>query len=202
MKNLNIRIARPDDVAHKKATAKRCRWIAGRANFPTDFWDVYQHLYGNRKNLICFARDEKWELWAYSIFQYIERAEMLYVHGIIIHPDYQSTGLSKKMILTVAEKAHPKYIMARTHNPRIYEMMSKLAEGSIYPNHNTAIPKEIMEIVRSCEGTKDANENMVIKNAYPDEKISQSVKDLSFCGKIFDQIGKNDAVAVLAEFNS
>ena len=129
----------------------------------------------------------------WSICEFSEQA-------IVLHPKAQGHGLSTKMIKTIAEEVKTRYLTAKTHNPRVYETLTKLAcgEGGFYPKIDTNIPESVYELVRKNEFISMADENLIVIEAYPDEKIMQSFRNRDIF-RIFKHLNKHDAQAIVVK---
>lgn len=189
----------PADFRNKDAIAKQCLEVANAAKFPTDYDDVFSHLFGNEGYTICMAYDDNAMLGGFSIFAKLEDINTLYLHGIVLHPRAQGKGLSSKMIQKVIDENDLKFLSARTHNPRTFETLAKFARSTseYYPNaDDMKIPKYIYELVRNNPFTSDADELMICRNAYPDEKIAQSFRDERI-SSVFKRLNTTDAQVIV-----
>ncbi len=189
----------PKDFSGKEEITKRCLEIANKARFPTDYQDMYEHLFTNEKAELFMIVDEKGQIYGFATCDNIATKSNTYLHGIIIHPDIQGMGFSLKLLKEIISKDNNLYLTARTHNPRIYETMSKVAcdENCIFPQiRSGAIPDQIWDIVSSYPATKGADKDMVVRNAYPDEKIMQQVKDARI-QRIFQKLNPTDAQVIV-----
>ena len=196
-----MRFGIPSDFQNKKDIALECLEIANEAKFPTDYNDIFSHLFGNEDYLICMAFDKNNQLGGFSVFAKLEKIDTLYVHGIILHPRAQGKGLSLKMIETAIQNSNVTFISARTHNPRAFEALSKFAcsPNSYYPNvDNILIPKRIIELVKNNPFTCGTDELLIVRNAYPDEKISQSVRNKKIYN-IFKYLNTRDAQVIVVK---
>lgn len=191
----------PNDFRNKKDIAMQCLDVANAAQFSTDFDDVFSHLFGNENYMICFAFDQNNNLGGFSIFASLKDIDTVHLHGIVLHPRAQGEGLSSKMIKTVIENENPTFLTAKTHNPRIFETLSKFActPSDFYPNvENTNIPDSIYELVRNNEFIDTADEYLIVRNAYPDEKIAQSFRNPKILN-VFKRLNTFDAQAIVVK---
>lgn len=202
IKGWSIFIGSPKDFADKKQVTERCLEIANKASFPTDYQDMYEHLFGNvNAELFMLMNDEDGEIYGFVTCDNIVESSNTYIHGIIIHPDIQGMGFSLRLLDEIIKKDGNKYLTARTHNPRIYAMMSSAAyngnKSLVFPNityHD--VPKEIWDILHSHPDMVDADKYMIVRNAYPDEKVVQKVKDAHIYN-IFRRLNPTDAQAIV-----
>lgn len=196
-----IRFGVPKDFRDKEDIAMQCLDVANTAQFPTDFDDVFSHLFGNEDYKICMAFDEEEMLCGFSIFAKLEEIDTLHLHGIVLHPRAQGNGLSSKMISTVIESENPSFLTAKTHNPRMFETLAKFAcnPSSFYPNvDNSNIPEYIYELVRNNEFVSSADEYLIVRDAYPDEKISQTFRNKKI-SNVFKRLNTKDAQVVVVK---
>lgn len=194
-----ISFGTPANFKNKQEVTEECLSLSLKARFPTDYVDVYEHLFGNEDYLICMLYNNNGSIMGYSIFANLEEIEVLYLHGIVLHPLAQGKGFSKKMIEAAIEQVTPKFLSARTHNPRMFETLSAFARNRdcYYPNVFTnEIPNEIYELVGKNEFTAKADKLLIVRNAYPDEKITQSFKNENIA-KIFNRVNPNDAQVIV-----
>lgn len=191
----------PDDFRNKDDIASQCLDVANAAQFPTDFDDVFSHLFGDENYKICMAFDENDVLCGFSVFAKLEEIDTLHLHGIVLHPRAQGKGLSSKMIRTVIENDNPTFLTAKTHNPRMFETLSKFAcdQSSFYPNvDNVHIPESIYELVSNNEFVNTADEYLIVRNAYPDEKIAQSFRNEKI-SSVFKRLNTMDAQVIVVK---
>jgi len=188
----------PKDFLEKDRITKRCLEIANAAKFPTDYADMYEHLFTNEDAELFMVMDKNDEIYGFATCDNIAEYSNTYLHGIIIHPDIQGMGFSVKLLSEIIKKDGNRYFSARTHNPRIYEAMSRIAyKGIIFPQTDSEnIPKEIWNVIWSHSAMKDADRYMVVRNAYPDEKVIQSVVNADI-HKIFSKLNPKDAQVVV-----
>lgn len=188
----------PKDFLEKDKITKRCLEIANAAEFPTDYVDMYEHLFTNEDAELFIILDENDEIYGFATCDNIAEYSNTYLHGIIIHPDIQGRGFSIKLLCEIIKKDNNSYFSARTHNPRVYEMMSRIAyNGIIFPQANSEnIPKEIWNILSSHSAMKDADKDMIVRKAYPDEKVMQSVINADIYN-IFSKLNPKDAQVVV-----
>lgn len=186
---------------NKKELALQSLDVANAAHFPTDFDDVFSHLFANEEYIICTAFNENNSLDGFAVFAKLEDIDTLYLHGIVLHPRAQGKGLSLKMIQTVVESKNATFLSAKTHNPRMFETLSKFAcnPSEFYPNvDNSIIPEAIYELVRNNSFVDTADEYLIVREAYPDEKISQTFRNEKI-SYIFDRVNTKDAQVIVVK---
>lgn len=191
----------PADFADKGGIAQKCLQVANEAKFPTDYDDVYAHLFGEENYKICLIHDENGEICGFSIFAMLKEINTLHLHGIVLHPRAQGQGLSLKMVEKAIESESPMYLTAKTHNPRAFETLSKFAldESAYYPNADGAsIPDHIYNLVRKNEFVDTADGDLIVRNAYPDEKIAQSFRN-SGISRVFSRLNPFDAQVIVVK---
>ena len=111
-------------------------------------------------------------------------------------------GISKELIDYAIEKYQPDVVTAKTHNPRCFNTFASLGGGSysFYPN-DKEIPEVVREIVKSDNFINCSDENLIYRDAYPDEKIQQSKKN-PVVDLVFEKVGKYDAQSVVVVVNN
>ena len=192
---------KPADFSNKAVIAKQCLEIANAAKFPTDYDDVFSHLFGNENYTICMVYDDNNLIVGFSVFAKLEEINTLYLHGIVLHPKAQGKGLSFKMIQKIIDEANLSFLSARTRNPRMFETITKFACSSnyCYPNlDNKEIPAHIFKLVKNNPFTNDADELLICRNAYPDKKLTQSFRDKRI-SSIFKQLNAKDAQVIVVK---
>ena len=197
----NIFIGTPDDFEDKAQVTEQCLEIANKANFPTDYKDMYEHLFGNENAELYMVLNESGKIYGFATCDNIPESSNTYIHGIIIHPEIQGIGFGLMLIDEILKKNGNQFLTARTHNPRVYAMMSSVAYNGdanmVFPNINSCnIPEEIWSVVASHPDMENADEDMIVRNAYPDEKVSQKVRDENIYN-IFKKLSANDAQVVV-----
>ena len=201
--NWKISFGTPANFRDKRTIAEECLEVSKAAKFPTDYEDVFDHLFGNEAYHICILYNSEDRIMGFAIFANFKEINELYLHGIVLHPLAQGKGLSKKMIEAAIKNARPKYLSARTHNPRMFETLSSFAEmkNDFYPNFcEDDIPKEITELAKKNIFTSSADEVLIVRNAYPDEKLTQSFRNENLV-VIWKRLGKRDAQVIIVKLH-
>lgn len=188
----------PRDFPDRYQVNLRCLQIAKAANFPTDYQDMDEHLYGNENAQLLMLNNDHDKIYGFATFDNDVKNNNTYIHGIIIHPDAQEMGFSIAFLRNIINKNGNLFLSARTQNPRIYEMMSKVAyNGIIFPKIDSdVVPDEIKNIMLTHPAMKDADEHMIVRGAYPDQKITQKVEN-SKIERIFSKLGPQDAQVIV-----
>ena len=185
--------------------ANECLVIANDAKFPTDFKDVYDHLFEDESYIILFAKNALEKIKGFVIAceeKGYNDSHILHIHGIVLSPDIQGKGISKKIINYAIDKYHPDVVTAKTHNPRCFNAFANIGGGShlFFPN-GQPIPDIVKEIVKSDYFINNSDEDLIYRDAYPDEKIQQS-KNNPIVDIIFDKVGKYDAQSIVVIINN
>ena len=201
MNILDIFIGAPRDFTNKEKVTKRCLEIANKAKFPTDYQDMYEHLFENENAELFMIIDENSKIYGFATCDNIAENSNTYLHGIIIHPDIQGMGFGSRLLHEIVKKDGNEFLTARTHNPRVYEMMSCVAYNGntnlVFPNVTSQnVPKEVLAVMHSHVDMSKADKDMIVRNAYPDEKIVQKVKNKSIYN-IFKKLNPNDAQVIV-----
>lgn len=194
-----IRIGTPKDFLNQEQVTKRCLEIANAAKFPTDYKDMYEHLFENEDAELFMLIDKNEEIYGFATCDNTTSDNNTYLHGIIIHPEVQGKGFGVKLLQEIIKKDGNEFLMARTHNPRVYEMMSRVAcnSTSIFPKiDKNEIPQKIWNVIRSHPATKHADKDLVVRDAYPDEKIMQEVINERI-QTIFRRLNPTDAQVIV-----
>lgn len=196
----NIRSNEVDKNLQHNITMQ-CLDVAEKANFKTNYEDVYQHLFEGDYYLTFLKMSG--EIKGFAVFDCLEIKEdkVLHLHGIITHPHVQKSGNTRKIILDKIKEINPNYLTLKTHNPRMYYVASTVSENNqlTYPNFKEKVPQEIVDIAKQNPFISNCNDNLVVENAYSDEKIQQNVNN-DIITKGFNLLGKKDAQVVIVKF--
>lgn len=180
-----------------------CVEVANAASFSTDYQDVYEHLFGGDYEISFIKKDGK--IKAFSIFAVldIESKKVLHAHGGIVHPDVQESRKIAKMLEAKIKETGAEVVMAKTHNPRAFLSIARLTNSdNVYPNFITPVPHEIVEFVKKNPFLSECNDDLIVVNAYPDEKIQQPIRNQVIMKGFETTLGKFDAQAVMAVLNN
>ena len=184
--------------------AKQCLNIANQAKFPTDFQDVYDHLFEDDSYIRIFIRNEKDEIKGFAIIcnrTVLNDLKIMHAHGMVISPEAQGLGLGKEVINMAVEKYKPDVVTAKTHNPRAFNLLCDLLNNGceFYPN-TKPIPDYIYKIIENDRFIDKVDDGLVYRNAYPDEKIQQT-KRKEIINEVFENVGPYDAQAIIVVVN-
>ena len=185
--------------------ANECLTIANRAKFPTDFQDVSDHLFEDESYIILFVKNHIGSIKGFVIAceeKGYNDCKILHIHGIVLDPDIQGRGISKEVVNYAVKKYQPDVVTAKTHNPRCFNAFANIDGGNhlFYPN-GEKIPDTVMEIVKSDYFINNSDEDLIYRDAYPDEKIQQS-KNNPLIDIIFDKVKKYDAQSIIVIINN
>lgn len=172
--------------------------IAKSAKFSTDYDDMYNHIFGSNKLQLCVIVDEKKIIRGFATYEHYTKENLVYIQGIIIEKSFQGKGGSKNLIHEIIKKTQCDYVMCRTHNPRIYELFENIS-SKIHPDlFEWQITSKVKELTSLTKDTINANEKLIVIDAYPDEKIQQKIKNKKIY-EYFSQIGKRNAQVIIIE---
>ena len=82
----HIFIGNPKDFENKDAVTVRCLEIANAAQFPTDYQDMYEHLFENEDGELFVVMNDSNEIYGFATCDNMKEHDNTYLHGIIIHP--------------------------------------------------------------------------------------------------------------------
>jgi hypothetical protein len=187
---------------------KCCLNIANNANFPTNYEDVKNHLFENDNYLKFFIVEESDkvipDIKGFLIcdqFNGYKGMNFLHCHGIILSPDIQGLGLSKKLINHAVALTRPDVVTAKTHNPRCFNAFINIdSVVSYYPNEYGDLPSEILDLVSTNHHINQSDDKLIYRNAYPDVKIQQPKRNDKL-DIIFNQLSLYDAQTVVVILN-
>lgn len=193
------------DTLEKEKIALECLDIANRAKFPTDFKDVYDHLFEDDSYIRLFVKDEDNQIKGFVIGcleNGFDNYLVLHIHGIIMDPSVQGKGLSKKSLEYLVSKYSPDVLTAKTHNPRFFNSAMNIFDSSchFYPNPDEETPEVVYDIVKSDKFIDCVDSDLVYRDAYPDEKIMQSNNN-PLVQRVFENLKPFDAQAIVVIIN-
>ncbi|HCC07236.1 MAG TPA: hypothetical protein DEP72_03590 [Clostridiales bacterium] len=195
----------------KNYISSQCLKVANNAMFETTYEDVQSHLFGDENAILTLVFDENMEIKGFAILAEIEIEDkiLLHLHGMVLEPEIQKSGVFRELISknvgfsqgTYIEKDEkPKEILglsARTHNPAVYVAIDKICD-EIHPNLQGEAPDDIVDILRKNPFVKVEGSDLVQKDAYTLPKINSKVSENGI-NELFDGINELDAILILGE---
>lgn len=134
---------------------------------------------GDNKSLeMFFSNKERYKLIyilenertiAFAVYEKIISLSIIYIHGIFVKKEKQSMGIGKLLMEEILKNDIAIYIVAKTRNPRIYEIISKYSsKNRIYPNiiYNIFITPVIYYILLNNEYTSKVTPNLRLKENF------------------------------------
>lgn len=198
---ITIQAIKETDESKRRVLTQQAYIVTQEANFPTNAQDVYEHLFeenGNGIDFLALLNDNN-ELVGFASFMVCDGG-ILYVKGIVVSPVVQGRGLSKLLLEEAITYFSPDWIALRTHNPRMYEIVTSLSE-KFYPAEDKVVPEGIRDMLRVLPfdfAQTRIDSRMVIRNCYPDVKIQQDSRKESVAN-LFRELGQRDAQVVLVK---
>lgn len=195
----SIIFGKDNDWKNKENITKECFRVAKNANFPMDLMDVSEHLFANKTCKRIYVMSNENKIMGFAVYDVLNNLDTVHIHGIIIDKFAQGYGLSKIIIEEILKKEKCLYLTAKTHNPRVYELLSKFAKTKldIYPNTiNNFIPQEIYYLVKKNKYLFNVDLMLIVRNAYNDEKVIQKCRDEKI-KEIFSELNIRDAQAII-----
>lgn len=213
---MNLKSYFAKDIKNKEALAHQCVEIANKAKFNTDFQDVYDHLFFGDDLMLVFAFDENEKMIGFSSI-YLTKEEdntpHIHLNGIIVDPENQKSGVARMMLSRAAgfiygindvqESVDFKIsLSARTQNPAIYKLMSKLSEN-ISPSSTGVVNKQHHAILKKMDKNLkpflgNYDESFIVKNAYLSPKVQANIKDEQI-KLLFSKLNKYDAFIIFGD---
>lgn len=201
----------------RELITRYCIKVARNATFPTDYQDVYDHLFGNPNYIIQFIvpslpnahsqaiYQPEMEILGFLVacqFKGYKETTILHCHGIILDPKIQNKGLAKQMVKQLLQQKNPDILTAKTHNPRAFNLFSDaLASEVIYPNRTTPTPMDIYHLVKQNPFIANSDDKLIVRNAYPDEKLQQDYRNRSL-EELFANVNPRDAQSIVVVYHS
>ena len=188
---------------NKAKVSMRCLEIAQSTNFPTNYQDVEQHLFGNEDSMLTFLVDDQGKIYGFATFDKLQEVKGLYLNGIILDDSIQSKGWSMYLLKSVILGSGCKFLMLRTHNQRMYESMRDVADDDnlVFPHPkggNYKTPESVWGVVKSHPATMNADEKLIVRDAYPvGQEIKSQEIDEEDTKSLFKKLGEHDAQVVV-----
>ena len=192
----------------KEYLIKSCLLVANKSNFSTDYYDVKDHIFEKDEYMKLFITENTKEvvpnIYGFAIFDSFKGYNdmlFLHCHGIVLGPEIQELGLSKKIINYAVKKVNPDILTVKTHNPRCFNSFINIDNViSYYPNELGIIPNEILELAKTDPFICQSNNDLIYKDAYPDEKIQQTKRNNGI-DVIFNKLSPHDAQSAVIVLN-
>ena len=202
-----IRIIRTSliPVQERNALITRCHQIAIAANFGVNGEDIASHLFGGDFEVALLEKEN--ELQGFAVFDkfIIEGKKILFLHGIVLHPNAQGKRLAQELIKRKIRESDSDFLALRTHNPQMYMTAASIAANPnfVYPNFRERVPGDILELARQIkyfynEG-RPCDENLVIQGAYPQDMTQQFLQRAPLINFTFKEgiLGRFDARGII-----
>lgn len=106
--------------------------LALMGNNPEQFWaGVFDRdkTQSNAKNYTFSMSKDGGKMVAYGLYAYMNDSRYLYIHHLVVHPDYQGQGLGKRLIYTMQElhvDAQKVGLLTRTYNIQAQNFYKRL----------------------------------------------------------------------------
>ncbi len=198
--NKKMKIIDYNKTLDKKKIADLAYRICGKAKFPVEYEDVYNHLFENEKLILKLLLNDKDNLVGFGVFEtyelFLERKiTMLYLSGMVIEPKYQKKQVSREIIKNTYLQIQSDLISLRTQNIAMAKSLLNAFEDNLF-----TMPKDqtttIVEVLKQASPFKNLDERGVIKNCYS----NQLYENLKAMKDNFDvQLNKTDALGVIIE---
>lgn len=177
-----------------------CLKVCKSASFPTDYKDVYEHLFGNPSYIKLFLINDNLEIKGFLVADYFKGYQdnsILHCHGLIIDSNMQNQGYGKCLVKSLIDKYNPDIVTMKTHNPRCFEVFTSFSDNlTYYPNWHFEIPLDIKRLVKEHPFLENVNDELVYERAYPDIKVMKDAYNDDI-NKIFINLGDFDAQAIV-----
>ena len=183
----------------KEDTTLQCVEVADSTLFPTNYDDVYAHLFENDDLLKLFVVGDSDKIKGFSVFDTVRNNyNIMYLSGLVLGREIQGKGISKLLIREGLKLLKPEIITLRTRNPRMYQALvgSTLSYGS-YPDDT--VPNEIYNLALTIPYFNGIQSNLVIKDCYNEELIQQ---DVSVRNPVFKLLDSRDAFGCISIVNN
>lgn len=181
----------------KEKTTLQCVAVADSTSFPTNYDDVYAHLFETNDLLKLFVVDNNYNIKGFAVFDTVNNDyRITYLSGMVLSGDIQGIGLSKELLRKGLESLKGDIITLRTRNPRMYRSLIKsMPSFANFPNLIT--PNEIYELAQTIPYFMDIQQNLIIKNCYGTELLQQEAK-LNGLDPLFKMLEPKDAFGCLS----
>lgn len=172
--------------------------ICKSAEFPVEYEDVYDHLYGSEKSALRFLVNDYGAITGFGVAQNYnflvnEQAMTLaYLQGMVISKDYQSKGYSRLLLGELYKCFQSDYFGLRTQNPKMARALLKFGDDI-----TLTMPKELIDSIRQLSPYDKVDDSGVVRGCYQ----NQLYPHLDELRKIKPDItlGQTDALAVVVQ---
>lgn len=144
---------------------------------PVLWKDTENHIFGSEFLFVVSNNDQ---VISYAVLDFWkqETQSVLYLSGIMVHPQYQGTNVSSNTLRNALGQFNPDFIAARTQNPVMYESLARICKA-VYPNHlGHSIPPEVKLI-----GEFTAKCKLRMKDYDPDSMVGKGIYGGCMYGK-------------------
>ena len=182
----------------KESATLQCVDVANSTAFPTDYNDVYAHLFETDDLLKLFVIDDYNTIRGFAVFDSIKTIyNILYLSGMVLGKDIQGNGISKVLIRRALELLKGEIITLRTHNPRMYNSLIESVVNYAHFPSIKKVPYAIYELASTISYFNKIEENLIIRNCYEEELIQQKT-NLKELDDIFGFLNPNDAYGCIS----
>lgn len=164
-----------DKNLNKNKIALSAYSICNNAEFPVDYDDVYEHLFGNDNAIIKLLIDSTQNIKGFGVFEkYIlqldtEITTMLYLSGMVIDKQYQGKNISKSIIRNAYNQVNSDLISLRTQNIAMAKSLLNTYSNNIFTIPGNNINEQLINCLRKTIPFKNMNNQGVIENCYPNQ---------------------------------
>lgn len=188
----------------KKVLAEEAYVVCQRANFPVEYQDVYEHLFGNDDAILKILLDSHNQLAGFGVFEKYKleldrrMATLLYLSGMVIDKKYQGHNVSHEILKITYNQVKSDLVSLRTQNIKMAKALLGMERECLFqmPVKSRDNDGYMIDALKQVEYFKTMDERGVIPNCYG----NQLYENLGAIDENFGiQLGECDALAVVVE---
>lgn len=175
--------------------------ICNVANFPVNYQDVYDHLFGEEVSDLKLLLDNEEKISGFGVFENYDIkyrddiVKMLYISGMVIDPQYQGKNLSQQIIKNEYKDSQYDLISLRTQNIAMAKSLLHMFPDNLF-NMPGDMNEVALEHLRQILPFEDLNDKGFVENCY----YTQLYEDLNKIKEAFGvELGQTDALGVVIE---
>lgn len=196
-----MKIITYEDTMNKNKIVDSAYKICNIANFPVNYQDVYDHLFGESVSNLKLLLDNDNNLSGFGVFENYDIEyktdiiKMLYISGMVINPKYQGRNLSQQIIKDEYNNSQYDFISLRTQNIAMAKSLLNMFPDNLF-NMPGDMNMVALEHLRQITPFENLNDKGFVENCY----YSQLYDNLNKIKEAFGvELGKTDALGVVIE---
>ena len=178
--------------------------VCQKANFPVNYDDVYNHLFGSNNSVPRFLLDNDTKISGFAVAENyklltVQPRTITYLQGMVISNEYQGKGYSHILLKDVYKQLHGDFLGLRTQNFKMAKSLINLFEDPkiSIPMKEGKPSYSLLEDLKTIYPYQNIDDSGIVRNCY----YTQLYPDLEELKKINPSIilKSTDALAVVVE---